>query len=86
MFGGSQIEGDQNVAARDAILYLAPAISTLLHPFLMMTVWRFPPRVKRQYRDHLIQSETNYILYSDGAFLSVARLEKESTRKYIVET
>ena len=37
MFGGSQIEGDQNVAARDAIIYLAPAISTLLHPFSMVT-------------------------------------------------
>ena len=37
MFGGSQIEGDQNVAARDAITYLAPAISTLLHSFSMVT-------------------------------------------------
>ena len=89
MFGGSHIEGDQKVAARDAIVYLAPAISTLLHPFSGMTGYSdklIPPRVKRQFRDHLNGSETNYILHSDGAFLSVARLEKESTRKYIVET
>ena len=37
MFGGSHIVGDQNVAARDAITYLAPAISTLLHSFSMVT-------------------------------------------------